>query len=121
MPERDPREDKIRSYQHDRRNVYGESDKGSRKAIRFRKAWVNRTYRRAVHEHLQFDDTPEDLHERATQVPRKFWKKVPDAPLGDVVKSRLARRGNEGTPADESALRKEAHRRGKDKPHPWAR
>jgi hypothetical protein len=42
----DPREDKIVSYQRDRRSSYGHSPHGSRKSIRFRKARVNRAYRR---------------------------------------------------------------------------
>ena len=45
---RTPQDKKILSYLKDRRNSYGEHDKGSRKTIPARKAWVNRTYRHAV-------------------------------------------------------------------------
>lgn len=58
MVGKDPREDKIRSYQRDTRNIYGENDKSSRKNIRFRKAWVNRTYRRGVHEAIAPEGDP---------------------------------------------------------------
>ena len=45
-------EDKVLSYVKDRRNTYGENDKGSRKAIRFRTRCVNGTYRSQVHDAL---------------------------------------------------------------------
>ena len=41
-----PQEKKIRSYQKDRRNRYGQNDKASRKVIPARKARVNRVFRR---------------------------------------------------------------------------
>jgi hypothetical protein len=47
-----PQEKKVLSYQKDRRNTYGESVHGARKAIPQRKAWVNRSYRHGVRQQL---------------------------------------------------------------------
>ncbi len=45
-----PQEKKQLSYEQDRRNVYGENDKSSRKAIPFRKRAVNKANRHADHQ-----------------------------------------------------------------------
>lgn len=110
MRQRDPHEDKVRSYQHDQRNRYGENDKSSRKSIRFRKAWVNRTYRRAVRQQLDEGRAPETLEDEAESVRRKPWRKWRDEPLGQVIEERHGRRGvPDGTKA--SSARSEAIRR----------
>jgi hypothetical protein len=115
---REPHEDKIVSYQRDRRNSYGESPHGSRKSIRFRKAWVNRAYRRQMHQQLDPSDEPEQIEERAALVRRKQWKKMPDSPLGLVVEWRRRFRANaQGEePSEPSTAQLQARRRGRDVP-----
>jgi len=121
---RDPRGDKILSYQRDRRNSHGHSPHGSRKSIRFRKAWVNRAYRRQIHQQLDPSEEPEQIAERAALVRRKQWKKMPDSPLGLVVEWRRRRRGNAASeePPEPSTAQLQARRRGGDVPPgswPW--
>ena len=115
--QRDPREDKILSYQRDRRNTYGESPRASRRLIRFRKAWVNRAYRRQIHQQLDPSNEPEDVAQRADLVGRKPWRKGADTPLGQVVEGRRGRRasarGEEAPEPSEAQL--EARRRGRDR------
>ncbi|HEY0048924.1 MAG TPA: hypothetical protein VGB68_06550, partial [Pyrinomonadaceae bacterium] len=48
MRKRTPQEKKALSYARDRRNDYGENDKGSRKSIRRNKTFPNRAYRKTV-------------------------------------------------------------------------
>jgi len=112
---RTPAEKKVLSYQKDRRNTYGETGARSRYSIRRRKAEVNRTYRHAVREEMSLaargDDPGEDPGD---QVIRKGWKKLPDEPLGAVVRRKHARRDRMGitsNPPQESELQREAKRR----------
>jgi hypothetical protein len=119
---RDPREDKILSYQRDRRNCYGESPHGSRKSIRFRKAWVNRAYRRQIQQQLDPSKEPEQIEEQAALVRCRQWEKRPDSPLGLVVRWRRSLRADaqgEEVPTP-SAAQLQARRRGRDvPPGPW--
>jgi hypothetical protein len=112
---RTPAEKKVLSYQKDRRNTYGETGARSRYAIRRRKAGVNRAYRHAVREELSLaarsDDPGEDPSD---QVIRKDWKKIPDEPLGAVVRRKHVRRERMGIVNElpqESRLQQEAKRR----------
>lgn len=82
-----PQEKKRLSYDHDRRNVYGENSKASRKAIPLRKAKTKRAYRRHAtqsladaprHPDLRADNAPEN---RVLAIQPKRWRKVPDQPL----------------------------------------
>ena len=41
-----PQENKVRDYMNQTQNCYGGNDKSSRTAIRRRKAWVNKSFRR---------------------------------------------------------------------------
>ena len=43
-----PQEKKIKDYENQRRNDYGGNDKNSRNAIKKRKRWVNKAYRKRV-------------------------------------------------------------------------
>ena len=101
MTDRDPFEEKVRTYQYDGRNQYRENDKSSRKSIRFRKAWVNRTYRRAVRQKLDPESSPEGVEDGVLRVARKRWRKYGDAPLAEVLESET----------EKSAARREALRR----------
>jgi hypothetical protein len=91
---RTPQEKKALSYVKDRRNAYGENDKSSRKAIPFRKRWVNKTNRHAYNQVLQLAEGRRDefvesvVDDRVHGRRRKRWAKWPDESLGE----RLARR-----------------------------
>lgn len=80
-----PQEKKRLSYQHDRRDDYMESSKGSRKRIRWRKRWVNQTYRQSIKHILNAPIRKEETDELENQIAetrRPFWKKRPHAPFG---------------------------------------
>ena len=88
-----PQEKKRLSYLHDRRNVYGENDKSSRKAIPLRKKLANRQARHA--DRLEIHDKMRDEEAVQLKRPKPTWKKAPDAPLGSVVAGQLARRAKQ--------------------------
>lgn len=110
---RSPQDKKIQSYQKDGRNSYGENDKASRKAIPARKAWVNRTYRRAVRQLTRTEaDQVDELADDVALVRRKPWKKSPDRPLGQHLNNRWrVRQERGGNEPSTSELRQEAARR----------
>ena len=70
---RDPNQEKVLDYLHHTANHY-ENDKGSRKAIRLRKAWTNRTFRRNVRV-ITARAAADDIDEEAGGVRRREWKK----------------------------------------------
>jgi hypothetical protein len=74
-----PQEKKRLSLKKDCRNTYGENDKSSRKAIRFRKHWVNRSFRRETNALIESTSTDE-IDSTIGSVRRKLWKKSPDTP-----------------------------------------
>jgi hypothetical protein len=81
-----PQAKKRLSLLKDCQNTYGENDKSSRTAIRWRKRWVNSTYRRDVNQSL--GDATEDfdqLTDRAKAIDRHPWKKCADMPLGEKL------------------------------------
>ena len=91
---RTPQEKKSLSYLKDTRNDYGENDKASRKAIPFRKALINRTYRKAVNQVMKnltiiSDVEIEKTNNKTKEVRRKNWKKHPDKPLGKYLKDKV--------------------------------
>ena len=109
-----PQEKKVRSYQKDRRNAYGENDKSSRKAIRKRKAEGNRVLRRQESQVLgRADGDPEAAAEGIGAVQRKSWQKVPDRPLADHIDEGFdyGREGLDARRADRKGLRAEARKR----------
>ena len=63
MKGKTPQEKKILSYAKDCRNVYGESDKGSRKSIRRNKTFPTRAYRKNINNLLQATVGIVDLEE----------------------------------------------------------
>jgi hypothetical protein len=103
MARRDPQEKKALGYAKDRRNDYGENDKGSRKSIRRNKRVPNRADR---HRERQVLSTAVGFVVAAEQAERaevrllakksmwmtKRWRKVRDAPLAEFVAARLRRR-----------------------------
>ncbi|MEV7178854.1 hypothetical protein [Kitasatospora sp. NPDC093679] len=96
MVRRTPREKKRLSYLKDCRNAYGENDKGSRPSVRRRKRAVNSVNRRlhrtvlATLSGRQVGDRAAEVAERADGRRRKRWRKVPDAPLGELLARRAA-------------------------------
>jgi len=97
MKQKTPQEKKALSYAKDRRNVYGESDKGSLIAIRRNKTFPTRAYRKAVNDILQNTVGEIDLEKaelidaNAKAIKRRKWKKYADAPLGEYIQSRVDR------------------------------
>ena len=93
-PQRTPQDKKRLSYQRDGRNAYGESDKGSRKSIHFRKHWVNQTYRGKIRKLLNLpgvrpaplaEADVEPIANRVKETRRNDWRKSPDMPLEEFV------------------------------------
>ncbi len=81
-----PQAKKRLSLLKDCQNTYGEHDKSSRTSIRWRKSWVNRTYRRDVNRSLGEEDKDFDrLTDRAKTIDRHTWKKCADLPLGEKL------------------------------------
>jgi hypothetical protein len=91
-----PQKKKRLSYAHDRRNVYRENSKASRKSIPLRKQEDRRSDRRVakqvipvalVAKDLLDDDSLENrIAAHAAKKRRTKWRKTPDAPLGEVLK-----------------------------------
>jgi hypothetical protein len=109
-----PQEKKIKDYQNQRANSYGENDKSSRKAIRLNKAIVNRTFRRKIHDNLQQVCSCNDndlAQENIVRIKRKNWKKKPDY---TIVESLTAEYNHDNPGWDfhpKSSLQKEAIKR----------
>jgi hypothetical protein len=81
-----PQAKKRLSLLKDCQNTYGENDKSARTSIRWRKSWVNRTYRRDVNQSL--GEATEDLDrltDRAKEIDRHSWQKCADMPLGEKL------------------------------------
>jgi hypothetical protein len=97
-----PRQKKLASLALDRRNVYGRNDKASRKLIPRRKQASQQALRRAAKQPLLNAEllVDEDSANRADfevqnvvfGAKTKAFKKVPDAPLGAVMKAQIASR-----------------------------
>jgi hypothetical protein len=102
-----PQDKKRLSYEHDRRNSYGENHKSSRKNIPRSKCLSHQNERRAVRQALlgaQGSAADEAADEAQSQVLRngrikklKAFRKTPDRPLGEVVVQRLRRRMSKQT------------------------
>lgn len=99
---RTPGEKKRLSYEHDRRNTYGENQKSSRKNIPKSKQRSHQDERRSVRQALlgAQGDVPDEVADEAqSRVLQKgrikklsAFRKSPDRPLGEVVERRLRRR-----------------------------
>jgi hypothetical protein len=92
---RSPQEKKQLSYDKDRRNSYGQSDKGSRRIIPGHKRRVNRANRhhdrQALHGStgIRGPGTDDIAEERLHARRRKTWRKYPDETLREAVKRKL--------------------------------
>ncbi len=90
-----PDEKKLLSLKHDRRNVYGENYKSSRKNIPLSKRRSNKSARASVAQVLfrqsgptndiDFDGTQDVVAAKEILIRRKRFKKRPDAPLFTVL------------------------------------
>lgn len=95
MKRKTPQEKKALSYAKDRRNCYGESDKGSPVSIRRNKTCPKRAYRKNVNDILQSAigaidlENAEAIGVKAKEIKRRKWKKYPDRQLGKIIKERL--------------------------------
>ena len=97
-----PQEKKLLSYEHDRRNTYGENQKSSRKNIPRSKQLSHQGERRVVRQALTGAEgrvADERSDEAQSQVARKVrmkklnaFRKSPDTPLGEVIARRLRNR-----------------------------
>jgi len=93
-----PRQKKLAVLAWDRRNVYGENDKASRKSIPRSKQMSQQALRRVAKrpllntENLTDEDSAtrveSDVKCAVIQAKRKAFKKRPDAPLGAVLKDK---------------------------------
>ena len=99
---KNPQDKKRQSYEHDRRNSYGENHKSSRKNIPRSKQRSHQDERRSVRQVLgsaQGNIASEVADEAQSQTLVKgrmkklqAFRKSPDHPLGEAVKRRLRRR-----------------------------
>lgn len=100
MRRRSPQEKKALSYAKDRRNMYGENDKSSRKNIPLRKRLVNKANRHAAQQRLADatghidSDRAELAEERLKGTRPKSWRKHADMPLGMVLEVKRRRGSN---------------------------
>jgi hypothetical protein len=101
---RSPQEKKRLSYSKDRRNWYGENDKGSRGSIARHKRFQHHVERQRER-YLAAAVGPVDSDAGAAAEERlgralaqrgDRWRKVPDVQLGRYVEDRLARRAATG-------------------------
>jgi hypothetical protein len=99
---RTPQEKKRLSYAKDRRNVYRENSKASRKGIPLAKARANRAH---AQDHLLSQALVSAGADQLTSVetevrgtkPRE-WRKTPDKPLGEALARRAARKARRDAP-----------------------
>lgn len=108
-----PQEDKIRDYLYQRRNVYGENKKCSRKAIRVRKACVNRSFRRSVNNLVNVNSIDWDNTEnKIASTKRPEWRKYAD----ECLLTTFSRKWSDSSrivrlSSDKALLQKEAYKR----------
>ena len=102
-----PQQKKRLSYEHDRRNTYGENQKSSRKNIPNSKQRSHQDERRSVRQTLIAaeggiaEDVVDEAQSQALRTgPDKkltAFRKSPDRALGEVVERRLRRRRAEAS------------------------
>ncbi|WP_406193056.1 hypothetical protein OH807_02065 [Kitasatospora sp. NBC_01560] len=119
MRRRSPQEKKRLSYLKDRRNVYGENQKSSRKNIprarRARHHALRRGEQLALERLRAFGGALDDSQVRFGRRGTGQWRKSADRPLGEVVTHRLERRtgpGDEAPPRVQEQVRRVRRRRG---------
>lgn len=110
-----PQDKKALSYAKDRRNVYGENDKASRKAIPARKAGESRKVRRKARQSLEVmnhaEESAADVVESSLRHDLERvggWKKDPDAPLSEYIEMKARRRSWRGLPPNRATPHNES-------------
>ena len=103
---KNPGEKKRLSLKRDRRNIFGENSKASRKNIARGKQRRQMTERRAIAQILgqlsgQIDDDAAleaelNIKMKITNSKHRGFEKNPDRPLGEVIQRRLRRRREKG-------------------------
>jgi hypothetical protein len=95
---RTPQEKKQLSLKKDRRNVYGENAKASRKNIPKRKAQTHQEVRRKAKQGLENSLLQDEATGEVTlstigkpNLQKGDWRKWPDKPLGEVLKHKRTR------------------------------
>lgn len=83
-----PQQKKVLDYLNHSKNCYGENDKSSRKAIKYRKAQVNRQFRREQQQLINQHDDAEALDAALQAQPRLNWQKAADTPLIEHLSKR---------------------------------
>lgn len=78
------------SYLKDCRNDSGEGNRASQKAVRLRKKWVNKSYRKIVNQKIGRppvieDQLADEFDNSIKEIKRKNWTKRPDKPLGQKL------------------------------------
>jgi hypothetical protein len=112
--QRTPQEKKELSYARDRRNCYGESRHAARISIPLRKTKCNRANRRYQNQQLSLPPQAIDqdladavelhvYHRAPTE-----WKKLPDAPLKEIITWKLKAREEMQAAGGRRALRRSA-------------
>jgi hypothetical protein len=92
-----PQEKKRLSYEKDRRNTYGENSKASRKGIPLAKARANRAERHtqdhvlATAVGLANIDGMAAVENSVRATEPRYWRKVPDTPLGKALDRKAGR------------------------------
>lgn len=100
-----PQEKKSLSYAKNRRNTYGENDKASRKSIPLAKALSIRADRHeknlllATAVGLESSDRLTAVENDVRAVGPRFWRKMPDSRLGEVLGRKAVRRRAQGSGA----------------------
>jgi hypothetical protein len=93
---RTPQEKKRLSYTKDRRNVFGENSKASRKAVPLRKKLRSRATRHLENTQLSVEARalPSDEvvgKSKKAAATHPVWRKTPDRPLGEVLVRKRSR------------------------------
>lgn len=107
-----PQEKKIRDYSHQRKNSFGENDKSSRRALRQRKRWVNRSFRRSVNNAIANRvQACETIDANIKSLNRPNWKKFPDELIIEHFDKKWSGSSRSKAKPVRSLLRKEAMKR----------
>ena len=113
-----PQEKKIRDYSNQRVNVFGEGNKSSRKAIRKRKRWVNRAFRKAGKNVSQSGSQDIDsIDVDIADLKRHGWRKIPDELLIQRINHKWSGSSRSKVKPHVGDLRNEAIKRVKKSKH----
>ena len=104
-----PQEKKIRDYSKQRKNDFAENNKSSRTAIRNKKRWLNRSYRRSVNNQLCL--STDEIDDRVMNVKKHYWKKWPDSLIIETLNKKWSGSSRSVRKPYESLLRNEAIKR----------